>query len=316
MLVLLACSDYEYATKSAADHGDDTGAPWNWTDGGEDGPGGIEEQTDRFVVEGSRAADFVFFGDTSGSMVDELTTLGSKMQEFVDALTAAETDWQLAAITGPTGCAVGGIFDPWTADVQTQFANAILTPPGEDYVDEWGLYNVATAVENTDAGECNEGLLRMNASLHAIFLSDENDDSPGSEDGDPEYWRTYVNQIWGKKGSAADVMLSAIAGPVPDGCAGADPGYGYADATAETGGEFISLCDDWPSKVTLLATESVTQSRFQLSATPVVETLEVHRDGVPDTAGWTYDAAGNYVEFVTDPPVSGEVVQIHYLIST
>lgn len=312
MFLLLACSDYEYASKLAHDGDSSSDHGWSW-DEDDFTATDVEEVVDNFVVEGSRAADFVFFGDTSGSMTEELITLGGKMEEFVGLLSAAETDWQLAAVTGPSGCIVGDIYDPWTEGVAAAFSAAILTPPGEDLVDEWGLYNVAHVVDNSDAGECNEGLIRGNASLHAVFLSDENDDSPGSADGDPDYWQTYVDQLVARKGSAAAVTLSAIAGPVPEGCSGADPGYGYWEATQATGGEFISLCEDWPDAVDLLATAAVTESRFPLSAVPRIETLEVQVDGVLDTTDWVYDSAGNYVEFVQDLPTSGQVVRIHYI---
>ena len=222
LALLFACSEYAYHTKP--DHGgtSDSGSPWSWTDHDTGSPGGVPENLDEFVVEGSNTTDFVFFGDTSGSMTEELTTLGDQMEAFVAALDAAGVDWQLAAVTGPSGCSTSGILDPHIDDAPALFAAAILTPPGEDLVDEWGLYDITQVIENTDAGECNEGLLRSNANLHAVFLSDENDDSPGSETGDPDYWRTYVDQIVAKKGSASAVTLSAIAGPVPDGCEGAD----------------------------------------------------------------------------------------------
>lgn len=314
LVVLLACSDYQYATKAGHDAGDTDGAPWGWEDTDGDGPGGVEEGLDEFVVEGTHATDFVFFGDTSNTMTEELATLGGKMEEFVGVLDDAQVDWQLAAVTGPSGCAVGGVLDRTMPDVAATFAAAILTPPGEDLVDEWGLYNVAMAVENSDTGECNEGLLRRTATLHAIFLSDENDDSPGSADGVADYWQAYVDQIVAKEGAVEDVMLSAIIGPVPDGCAGAEPGYGYAEAVEATGGELISLCDDWVEQVTVLATEAVTQSRFPLSQDPIDGTVEVRVDGAEVDGTWMYFASGNYVEFLMSPPVTGQVVEVHYLV--
>lgn len=316
LAILLACSEYAYHTKP--DHGGtaDSGSPWSWTDQDTAGPGGVSENLDEYVVEGSNTTDFVFFGDTSGSMTEELVTLGEKMEAFVAVLDAAEVDWQLAAVTGPSGCSTSGVLDRYIDDAPALFAAAILTPPGEDLVDEWGLYNVANVVENTDAGECNEGLLRSNANLHIVFLSDENDDSPGSETGDSEYWRSYVDQIVAKKGSASAVTLSSIVGPVPDGCEGADPGYGYYEATQGTGGEALSLCDpDWPNQVNVLATAAVTQSRFDLTQVPVAETIEVRVEGVLNTTDWSYVSAGNYVEFTANIPTSGQVVEIHYLVS-
>ena len=60
--------------------------------------------------------DVVFFGDTSGSMTEELETLGIEIQAFIDRLDDHVEDWQLMAITGPDGCAVNGILHPEDAD--------------------------------------------------------------------------------------------------------------------------------------------------------------------------------------------------------
>ena len=105
------------------------------------------------------------------------------------------SDWQLLAVTGPNGCGNNGVIDATTEDYATLFAQGILTPPGEDLVDEWGLYNVREAVRNSAAGGCNEGFIRDDAILHIIFISDEDDNSPGWDEGDADYRKNFEKYL-------------------------------------------------------------------------------------------------------------------------
>jgi len=302
-LGLLACSEYGLAGDKDADEDSTPPAPEP------------EQREDRWDLADAWGADVLFFGDTSDSMVEELQTLGAQVEAFVEGLSAFTEDWQLLAVTGPDGCGVGGIITPATPDYAATFAAAILTPPGADLVDEWGLNNAAQATEQTDPGECNEGFLRADANLSVVFISDEDDNSPGWDGGDAYYWRTYVDAMIARRGSADGLVLSAVAGPVPDGCATAEPGNGYAEAVAATGGEFLSICDPWEEQLDVLVGASVERALFVLSAIPREETLAVAVDGRVRTSGWEYDAMLNAVRFTDDAPRSGEEVVIRYEVA-
>jgi hypothetical protein len=294
-----ACSDYELV-EGKSDHFD-TGLPRHE-------PEQVEEHWDLTEVWG---ADVLFFGDTSSSMTEELQTMGEQVTSFAEGLAAYTADWQLLAVTGPEGCGNGGVITPSNADFAATFAEGILRAPGEDLVDEWGLHNAAQAVEQTDAGECNEGFLRDDAMLSVVFISDEDDNSPGWDSGDTSYWQPYVDAVVAKKGDASAVAFSAVTGPVPDGCVGAEPGHGYADAVAATGGAFLSICDAWYEQLELLVDVSVRRELFELSDVPdpdsitVAVNIQVHED-------WEYDAVQNAVRFLADPPMSGDTVTIRY----
>jgi len=225
------------------------------------------------------------------------------LHEFTD-------DWQLLAVTGPDGCGVNGVLTPQTQNYEELFAQAIVTPPGQDEVDEWGLYNVATAIELTGEGECNQGFLRDDAMLHVVFISDEDDNSPGWEEGG-DYWRDYVDDVLAAKTYDGAVAFSAVAGPVPDGCEGAEPGWGYADAVEDTEGEFLSICEPWYEELGVLVDVSVRRSVFWLAQTPIVDTIEVEVNQVA-REDWSYDAELNAVLFSTDAPQSGDEVLIRY----
>lgn len=271
------------------------------------------EQEDVWVLE-EIPTDVLVFGDTSGSMATELTTMGEKISELIAGLEAYTDEWQLLAVTGPSGCGVNGVLTPTTADYASLFAAGLLTPPGEDEVDEWGLYNAAMAVQLTDPGECNEGFLRPGARLHIIYLSDEADHSPGWDAGDPLYWISYVDQVSAMKGGLSEVRMSAITGPLPDGCEGAEPGLGYADATGATGGVVLSICDAWYTQITSLVDISVQTSTFSLSQQPVVDTLVISVNDTVREADWSYDSAANTVTFSDGLPVTGDRVSAVYQI--
>jgi hypothetical protein len=286
-ILLGACSEYEVLTDTRE-----------------------EAFSETFTVSGA-LSDIVFYGDTSYSMQPELYTMGDNIGQFIGRLDENQDDWQIIAVTGPDGCAQGGILTPETPDVRGAFTTGITTEPGEDDVDEWGLFNVFQAVMKTSPGRCNEGFLRDEALLHIIFLSDEDDNSPGWQLGG-DYWRDYVDPILYLKGDPAMVRFSAVTGPVPNGCNGADPGFGYAEATVATGGELLSICDDWSADIEILANASISQALFPLAHAPLVDTLEVSVNDTPRESGWVYDEEAIGVRFTEDLPRGWDEVVIDY----
>jgi hypothetical protein len=303
-LGLAACSEYKL-------NGDDDARG----DTGLTPPEPVEQREDRWDVTEGWGSDVLFFGDTSSSMTEELQTLGARIEEFVTELATYTDDWQLLAVTGPSGCGVGGVITPETPDYAATFAAGILTPPGDDLVDEWGLYNAVAALEQVGPGACNEGFLREDAMLSVVMITDEDDNSPGWDSGDGDYWRAYVDAMVAAKGSADAVSVSAVAGPMPDGCLGAEPGNGYAQAVGATDGAFLSICDAWYEQLDAVVDVSVARAVFELSAVPVPQTLRVAVDGQVREGDWEYDPEINAVRFIADPPRSGDVVVIRYEVA-
>lgn len=319
LVLLIACTEYELNEKEIEPEGEDTAPPEDPEDPGDPGDPyepDVDEVVDQWDISDEMGTDILFFGDTSGSMATELTTMGEKITVLIDSLTEYTDEWQLMAVTGPTGCGVTGVLTPDTADYASLFATGLLTPPGEDEVDEWGLYNAWQAVEATDAGECNEGFLRPDARLHIIFISDEADHSPGWDTGDPSYWVTYTDAIYARIGDPDKLRFSGIIGPSPGGCDGAEAGTGYAEAVSAWSGTVLSICDDWASQVELLVDTTVQYDTFELSRWPIEETLEVFVNGAARPTGWTYEAGANAVVFSEGIPVTGDEVEVFYLVAS
>lgn len=311
LLFLIACSDYEFTPEPETSEGE-TGTPEETVP--EETVPDESTQTDVWDLAEVAGIDVLFFGDTSGSMAVELGTLGGQVTTFVERLATYTNRWQLLTVTGPSGCGVGGVITPSTPDYAALFSAGITTPPGEDDVDEWGLYNSQQAVLESEEGGCNEGFVRDDARLHVIFISDEDDNSPGWDQGDEDYWQQYTDAIVAAKGDANQVVFSGVIGPIPDGCEGAEPGSGYGEAIATYGGEVLSICDAWYDNIDLLVDASVAWPIFHLTEVPLEESLQVTVNNESRTTGWIYNAEDNVIVFGSDIPTIGDNVWVSYTL--
>lgn len=274
----------------------------------------LGDYQDTFEIPEYPSVDLMFVIDQSSSMADDQKSLAANFGLFTTMLSEVDADWQVMVVNYYSGCNSLGILTPSTPDYESTFATAIVTGSWDEWhsgggvsaTGEAGLHVGWAGVQATDPGECNEGFLRPGAWLHIIIVSDEADQSP-------QTWDWYVNEIIAKKGSASEVRMSAIAGDYPSGCASASAGVGYYEASAATGGEFLSICSDWGSTMSVLADVSVTQGRFELSGTPDTSTLHVFIDSAERLDGWSYDPSANAVTFAEPVPSGGSTVDIEYM---
>jgi hypothetical protein len=267
------------------------------------------ERTDSWELDEDPPVDILFFVDQSCSMDDDQTSLAKNFSGFISQLSNYTTEWKVMVANDDDGCTNSGVLSESAADYEEKFSAAVAKGGGQ--YTEAGLIVSTRAIQNTDSGECNDAFMRSGALLHIIMVSDEPEQSPDS-------WDTYVDAIVAKKGDSSMVKLSAVAGPAPSGCSdgsnSAEYGSGYDQAASATGGEFLSICDNWASSVKTLADASVTQSEFTLSRTPVVDTIEVVVNGARRSANWSYDATTNAVIFSANIPEGGDSVDISYAV--
>jgi hypothetical protein len=147
--------------------------------------------------------------------------------------------------------------------------------------------------------------------LSIVHISDESEQSINP-------WDYYVNLFQPMKDDPADVIINAVAGDYPGGCGSALPGAGYWEATVATGGLFLSICStDWGTHIQQLVEAGMRlRDSFELSQTPVPQTIEVRIDGIPTDAGWHYDGAANAVVFAGySIPVAGAAIEVAYHLS-
>ncbi len=266
------------------------------------------EKTDTWDVPTDPPADIVFFVDQSGSMDDDQQSLATNFSGFISQLNNYTTDWHIEVINDDDGCNNSGLLMSTTPGYEAKF-EAAVTKGGGNWT-ESGLHVTSVGVDNSDLGECNEKLLRPDALLHIIMVSDEPEQGPKS-------WSEEVNRVIGKKGDASLVKFSAIAGDYPSGCSSkgnsADYGSGYYEAVNATGGLFLSICSNWATSVKALADASVVVNTFDLSRTPDPTTIVVKVNGKTAKSGWTYDGSANSIVFDgASTPAEGASVEATY----
>jgi hypothetical protein len=248
--------------------------------------------------------DIFFYVDQSGSMADDQDNMIANFSGFVDMLEKLDLDWQIIISTRDTGCSNTGILTPETPNLESAFLEGVRGSGGR--YTEAGLTVAAGAINRSVPGECNEGFLRSDSKTSVVLVSDEPDQSPGSYSG-------YVAQI---QAIAPTAAITAIVGDVPNGCATADPGYGYYEAALATHGAFLSICEaDWSTYFEAIAVLSSTgqTDRFGLSSPPDPATITVKIDHVPVTSGWAYEADGQAVVFESaSVPNPGAYILVEY----
>ncbi len=232
--------------------------------------------------------DIVFYVDQSGSMVDDQDRLRANFVRFIDILEDLDLDWQIMVVTDEDGCHNEAILDRDTADASEVFSRAVDGPFGTRT--EAGLALVARALDETADGGCNAGFLREDAKTTAVMVSDEPEQSR-------QAWDVYVSRM---RAVAPSISITSIVGDLPSGCATAEPGTGYVEASLATGGAVLSICnEDWSSYFETIATLSALgqTDTFVLTSIPDPETLVVEVDGELATTGWAYEPTWNAIHF-------------------
>lgn len=249
--------------------------------------------------------DILVYVDQSGSMADDQARLAANFSDFAYNLEASSMDWQVVVATADDGCASGGIFSPFTADVVTKFSQAVRGSEGR--FTEAGLTIADHALQKASGSGCNAGFLRDGAKTLALLVSDEPEQSPAS-------WDSLVFDL---QALAPTISIAGIVGPAPRGCATAELGSGYIEAAGATAGVVYSICEpDWTDyfqELTSLLSDEP-KDRLVLDWVPELSTLQVTLDGAEWTE-WSWNADENAIVFNPDAiPQGGQRVEATYLI--
>lgn len=276
---------------------------------GDDDLSAIITPVNEVHFQGGGSVDMLFVVDSSGSMGEEQAALADGFGAFIESFLALEYDFHLAVTDMDYERTAGAFFgDP-----------AILTPDTPNLVEQFqenarvgisgsgsekGLEAARQALSPAKREGVNAGFFREEALLAVIFLTDEDDQSTASN----ETYLDFFLEL--KRGDRRRVKLSAIAGPVPDGCATALPGTRYAEVAEATGGVFVSICQDDVGMPRLGEVLSGYKRAFALAHAPLDGVVRVAVNGEelppgPDT--WQLD--GQRVVFAQEavPPDCAEV---------
>ena len=276
-----------------------------------------ESNTDEFAQEGENSSDILWVVDNSCSMGGEQTSLAVNFSSFIQIVDALDMDYHIGVTTtdtGDNGSLQGStpIVTPSTPDPAGTFAtNVDLGTSGSGF--EQGFDGAYLCFSS---GNCTSGFDRGDdAGLRIIFVSDEQEQS--SQLGSVQ---DYINYFYSLRGNPDKVILSDITGGL-SGCSGAGGNAGsgsdYVAATVATGGVSASICDaNWVATLSALAWLSQSYAdTFELSQTPVEDTIEVRLNGVNVYVGWTYNSALNAIIFdLSHIPESGDEIQIEYTV--
>jgi hypothetical protein len=306
----------------------------------------LHDRTDRFVQEGHAKVDVLFVVDNSGSMMEEQGGLAQNFAALLSAAQGQRVDYRIAVTTTGIEPSVGGwtacpggvqggeagrlfpadsarprVIAPTTPDAAAVFAANVQV--GVCHWNEQGLEAAYRAlspplVNSADdphtplPGDGNLGFLRPDAKLAVVFVSDEDDYSPGTV----AFYEAFFRAL--KSDDPTLLVISAVVGPQDlSTCpTAASSGSRYAALARSTGGVVESICTpSWADSLEHLSDSAFgPRQRFLLSASPASPAEVVVRvNGAAVTSGWTYDPVTNSVVFDAQVvPAFGSLIEITY----
>jgi len=294
---------------------------------------------DTFQEPARPAVDVLMVVDNSGSMADKQAQIASSAALFLSVAQSENADYQLGVVGNEIqhpdvadanafflgdpivpGVLFGhpGIIRPQDADPVAELThNARIGTCCSD-AQEAGLEAARLALTLPLVGEpaANAGLLRPEARLEIIEISDGDDQSPmGSTQFYADFFRS-LKPVSSMVGFAAVVGEPAQPGSV--GCSGpggtALPGTRYIDVADKMGGFWRSICaGGWGAIARDLALDAFSpRLDFPLSSpcNPATLTVTVNGVLVGQGSSWVYDAAHGVIHFSSGsaPPPGATVV--------
>ena len=165
------------------------------------------------------------------------------------------------------------------------------------------LDQMVLAVENSDAGECNDGFVRSGAQWHLIGFGTNGDGSTTTA----QQALTALETIKGDN----DIIMHSFYDPT-DGDCGSIP-VELAAMTQTLGGQEFDICSlDYAQDLWTLAYSTSPTESLVLREEPWEDSLVVFVDSVPMSSGWNYDASTNQIVFSPVLPGIGSIVDISY----
>ncbi len=270
----------------------------------------LATNTEEFTTPGSPPVDIIITIDQSCSMEeDNVDDVEQGFPGFVQELQNV-ADWQLLLVTQLDGCGTGGIITANTPNAEALLVNNSFpgVPFGANYSLTESLLELSDkALSKTGPGGCNEGFLRPGALLHAVTLSDEEEQSGRSG----SYWASQL------EGYVTDPNLLKVSGvlDINTRCGDGSGPDGYIDAINETGGAVLNICNaNWGASFTDIASAVLEGlNTYNLSDPASPESIEVLVNGQP-TTDFTYVEASATVSISSPSIGENDVVEISYSI--
>jgi hypothetical protein len=258
---------------------------------------------DSWAQQAAAKVDVLWVVDNSQSMAEEQENLARNFQSFIELFTRGAIDYRIAVTTTDVFADAGQfkgtpkILTPQTGNVVAAFGKNIKVGTGGSS-NEQGLEAARMAIDRQKQANaprhkeiedcrfackdaaCLQGcydkfpvdFLRPDAFLYLIFVSDEEDFSPGDL---RYYWRSF--ETASGIGNDGTVTVAAIVGTQATNTCSANPGERYLALATQSGGESGDICDtNFSVTLRKLASNAVGLKRkFALTRKPNPETLKV-----------------------------------------
>ena len=333
--------------------GDESGLPLNW-------------RTVQLTQGGAGKVDILWVVDVSASMAPEQDYLATNFNSFIGMLRTAGQDFQTAITTtdicqdqipsdlSQRVCPVeygGSSATHLRGSFVGDLGRKVLRRSDGDLISrfntytrqgtngsgfEHGLQAAAMAVDKSLRGE-NETLVRPDAFLAVIVVSDEEDDGIGLGMTDAYHGHNFVAKgltthrftednliayLQGVKGQGNFSVSAITSTRLPNGSLCTSPhaqpleeGTQYIAAATKTGGIVQSICDtNWSQSLGLIGGDLSAQlSQVVLPSNPDPATIRVNVDGI-EVKSWSFVVASNAVKFNAGSlPPKGAKITVGYV---
>ena len=278
--------------------------------------------TDTFEQAPIAPVDLLFVVDDTSSMGQEQQALASAFAPLTQGLLTSGVSWQIGVVAGTEagdGRLLGApyVLTGATSDARELFSERLLVGTG-GRPPEAALYAATLALDEARDGGVNVGFRRPDASLHVVFVSDDDDHSDGLLG--PEPVATFLARLELESGADRSVVVSAVAGDAVLGCTSergaARPGARYLELVEATGGVFESICGvSFLGLAGRLLEASVDPAtRFALSQVPATGTVHVEVDGVrAESTSIVLEQGTAWLVFAS-PPRVGSFIEVTYVV--
>ncbi|HJN76763.1 MAG TPA: choice-of-anchor D domain-containing protein [Myxococcota bacterium] len=269
--------------------------------------------------------DVLWIVDNSCSMSGALAAVNANFGTFMGEFVDLGLDYHIAVVTtdmdnpAQSGKFMGSVITEDTSDAEAEFAQQV-DQGSSGSGKEQGFGACEAALTDPLLTTTNTDFIREDASLAAIIVTDEDDDTDGLNS---SAFSTWFNAL---KPAQEMATFSAISGPADGPCfdwtngVDAAPAPLYVDATERTGGIHESICaDEWDKALQHLSlTAAGMEYEFCLDQVPSnIGQMTVTVDGVEITYdytdGWIYDVTDNCITFSGDAiPGPGSTIIAQY----
>ncbi len=266
------------------------------------------ERTEEFFQVDNKEVDVLFVIDDSCSMRENQREVATNFDRFIRAADARQVDFRLGITTTDTtkipGRLVGPVISRATPNFQEEFRNqAAVGTSGSGF--ETGLEAMQGALDEAVRGnEPNVDLIRPDAALVVIIVSDEDDQSPLTV---TEYATDLVRRT-------PNGVLPAVVSGQAMGCSNsagiADPAPDYEAFLGFFGnGVSESICDDWGQTLATLGGQAFGLRRsFRLAIPPdPMSPVDARVNNVMVAPG-SFQVIGRDIVFNTPPPEGARIV--------